>query len=257
MSLGGTGRVLRSLATVAFAGALVVVPTLRGARAAATQPRPDTTLTSGVADPSVTQENVQQTICVAGYTKAVRHVSSRTKSEVFAEYHVSKAKRSKYVIDHLIPLELGGSNDIKNLWPEPKKGEQGSVDKDAVEFLLRQFVCTGHVPLAIAQLAIARDWTTAVDDSIELTKAATTATTTTTTTTRAPPQTTAAPAPQPGQPCPNGTYVNVNGQVVCRPFPSPSRPPPGATAQCNDGTYSMSQNRQGTCSSHGGVRQWL
>lgn len=31
----------------------------------------------------------------------------------------------------------------------------------------------------------------------------------------------------------------------------------GATAQCNDETYSFSQNKQGTCSYHGGVKNWL
>jgi hypothetical protein len=34
-------------------------------------------------------------------------------------------------------------------------------------------------------------------------------------------------------------------------------PPPGATALCNDGTYSFSQTRSGTCSHHGGVAVWL
>jgi hypothetical protein len=34
-------------------------------------------------------------------------------------------------------------------------------------------------------------------------------------------------------------------------------PLPGATARCNDGTYSFSQHRQGTCSGHRGVAQWL
>jgi len=29
------------------------------------------------------------------------------------------------------------------------------------------------------------------------------------------------------------------------------------TAICNDGTYSYSNNCQGTCSHHGGVREWL
>jgi endonuclease YncB( thermonuclease family) len=33
--------------------------------------------------------------------------------------------------------------------------------------------------------------------------------------------------------------------------------PAGATAICNDGTYSYSQNRRGTCSHHGGVKTWL
>lgn len=38
---------------------------------------------------------------------------------------------------------------------------------------------------------------------------------------------------------------------------SSAAPPPGATAQCVDGTYSYSQNRRGTCSHHGGVSRWL
>lgn len=33
--------------------------------------------------------------------------------------------------------------------------------------------------------------------------------------------------------------------------------PAGATALCNDGTYSFSRSRQGTCSWHGGVKIWL
>lgn len=57
--------------------------------------------------------------------------------------------------------------------------------------------------------------------------------------------------------CPNGSYVNSSGNRVCSPSGSPSGPPAGATAKCNDGTYSMSQHRQGTCSGHGGVDHFL
>ena len=56
--------------------------------------------------------------------------------------------------------------------------------------------------------------------------------------------------------CTNGTYVNSAGNTVCRPEVS-SGAPSGATAKCADGTYSFSQSRRGTCSSHGGVAQWL
>lgn len=38
---------------------------------------------------------------------------------------------------------------------------------------------------------------------------------------------------------------------------APSAPPPGATARCRDGSYSHSKSRNGTCSGHGGVAQWL
>ena len=53
-------------------------------------------------------------------------------------------------------------------------------------------------------------------------------------------------------------YINVDGEFV----PSPTRTadgqaPPGASAQCQDGTYSFSKHRRGTCSWHGGVARWL
>lgn len=58
--------------------------------------------------------------------------------------------------------------------------------------------------------------------------------------------------------CTNGAYVNSAGDLVCKPeAPSRSGPPAGATAQCSDGTYSFSESRSGTCSSHGGVARWL
>lgn len=56
--------------------------------------------------------------------------------------------------------------------------------------------------------------------------------------------------------CPNGTYENSAGNVVCKPYESPTQPA-GATAQCEDGTYSFSESRSGTCSHHGGVAVWL
>jgi Protein of unknown function (DUF3761)/Glucodextranase, domain B len=56
--------------------------------------------------------------------------------------------------------------------------------------------------------------------------------------------------------CTNGTYVNSAGNTVCSPEQSPTAPA-GATAQCEDGTYSFSESRSGTCSHHGGVAKWL
>ena len=56
--------------------------------------------------------------------------------------------------------------------------------------------------------------------------------------------------------CTNGTYVNAAGNTVCKPVESTTQPA-GATAECEDGTYSFSESRSGTCSHHGGVRTWL
>jgi hypothetical protein len=52
-------------------------------------------------------------------------------------------------------------------------------------------------------------------------------------------------------------YINIDGKKIPSPRMSPTGPPAGATAQCNDGSYSFSTHRRGTCSHHGGVRRWL
>lgn len=51
-------------------------------------------------------------------------------------------------------------------------------------------------------------------------------------------------------------YENSFGETVQRPTYY-SSPPSGASAVCRDGTYSFSRNRRGTCSHHGGVKEWL
>jgi hypothetical protein len=56
--------------------------------------------------------------------------------------------------------------------------------------------------------------------------------------------------------CRTDYYRNSSGNCVHRPTKAPAAPS-GATAKCDDGTYSFSQHRQGTCSHHGGVAEWL
>ena len=60
----------------------------------------------------------------------------------------------------------------------------------------------------------------------------------------------------PPVPAGDGSYTNVDGNTIPDPV-SAAAPPAGATAHCNDGTYSFSQHHSGTCSGHGGVAQWL
>ena len=56
----------------------------------------------------------------------------------------------------------------------------------------------------------------------------------------------------------HGFYTNRQGEAVRRPVRTmSSQAPPGASAQCRDGSYSFSVHRRGTCSHHGGVAQWL
>jgi hypothetical protein len=134
-------------------------------------PDPDPACTPGVTDPRVSQDNIQQTICVPGYTRGVRPPGSYTderKRQGIADYGYSDTSAADYEEDHLVALELGGSpTDPGNLWPEPRypagAGGRTAADKDRVENQLHTRVCAGDVSLAGARQAIATDWTTALD----------------------------------------------------------------------------------------------
>jgi hypothetical protein len=129
---------------------VVVACALLGASAtsafAAAAPNP--TLTPGVTDPGVTQGTIATTICTRGYTSMVRNVSTQTKRAVYVEYGIASAQQRGYVIDHLIPLEVGGANDIKNLWPQPITDAKS---KDELENQMHTAVCAGRISLAEAQ----------------------------------------------------------------------------------------------------------
>lgn len=123
-----------------------------------TSPLPDPACTPGVADPRVTQDNVQQTICASGYTATVRPsvaYTNRLKIQQLQAYGQDTRKVSAYEEDHYIPLELGGSpDDPRNLWPEP--GARNA--KDQLENRLHRLVCSSQMSLIDAQQCITVDW---------------------------------------------------------------------------------------------------
>jgi hypothetical protein len=75
--------------------------------------------------------------------------------------------------------------------------------------------------------------------------------------------------------CNDGTTSTATGRGACSghggvqsaaaassaaasaPAPTAGPAPAGATAKCKDGTYSMAKHRQGACSKHGGVGEWI
>ena len=97
-------------------------------------------------------------ICVSGYSTSVRNVSDSTKAAVYAEYGIASHASGQYEVDHLISLELGGSNDIANLWPEAASPTPGFHEKDTVENSLHDKVCNGSITLQDTQKEIATNW---------------------------------------------------------------------------------------------------
>jgi hypothetical protein len=97
-------------------------------------------------------------ICVSGYSQTVRNVPTSEKDAVYAEYGIASHTAGDYEVDHFVSLELGGSNDISNLWPELASPKPGFHEKDKVENYLHDKVCRGQITLADAQREIATDW---------------------------------------------------------------------------------------------------
>ena len=115
---------------------------------------PEPKLTPGDSFPVTVQD-----LCVPGYTKKVRNVPAVMKREVYAEYRVTSHASGDYEVYHLIPLELGGSSSIKNLWPESLRTSPWSAQaKDQLERKLHKLVCSGQLDLKTAQQAVAADW---------------------------------------------------------------------------------------------------
>jgi hypothetical protein len=117
-------------------------------------------------DPTITPGAVMtldaDKVCVPGYAGSVRHVTQGTKRAAYKRYGLPYNDRSRCAegaeVDHLVSLQLGGSNDISNLWPQNYCGKWNAHKKDRLEGKLHRLVCDGKMSLAEAQRLIAKDW---------------------------------------------------------------------------------------------------
>lgn len=117
-------------------------------------PLQDPACSPGDIFPNVTKDQV----CQSGYASSVRNVPTSVKNKVYAEYNIKSHTTGQYEVDHLVSLELGGSNDISNLWPEAANPKPGFHEKDKVENYLHDQVCSGTISLQKAQIEIATNW---------------------------------------------------------------------------------------------------
>ena len=98
-------------------------------------------------------------ICAPGYSASVRNVPWSEKLSIYREYAITHRSSGEYEIDHLISLELGGSNATANLWPELNDHPRGYLNsKDILENRLHDLVCHRVMSLSVVQHEIATDW---------------------------------------------------------------------------------------------------
>jgi hypothetical protein len=116
----------------------------------------------------------RQKVCTTVWGKDERHVTQTMKNSVYAKYGTSPGKgvcafkthksaagktiKEGCEVDHLISRELGGADNVDNLWPQPYTQHPGAHEKDWLENELHKEVCKGTITLDQAQNEIKTDW---------------------------------------------------------------------------------------------------
>lgn len=107
----------------------------------------------------VSQDNIDDTICKSGYTKIIRpatKITNKIKYFLMEFIFVDKNKAHEYVLDHKIPLCLGGHpTNESNL--QLITLDEG-LRKNKLEYKLKCLVCSKIISLIDAQKAIYADF---------------------------------------------------------------------------------------------------
>ena len=107
--------------------------------------------------PGNTTDVTKDDLCDSKHETFDRKIPIAVKRQVLDNYGIGP-DRMGYNVDHLIPEKLGGSNSIKNLWPQPLSSKWNHQRKNRLEQKLYEMVCNGAIELKQAQQEIAADW---------------------------------------------------------------------------------------------------
>jgi len=124
---------------------------------------PDLSLTPGAARAGLTKAK----ICSIKWGRDERHVTEAMKQQVFERYGYKGYDDPKCVpagkrtceIDHLISRELGGADEVNNLWPQAYgTSPWNAALKDKLENRLNKEMCAGRLTLSQARQMLVNDW---------------------------------------------------------------------------------------------------
>lgn len=109
--------------------------------------------TPGAVDSTVSQVNIDETICRVGYSRSVRAVYAVTetiKRRLMRSEHPGE-RMADYELDHLVPISIGGAPlDGRDLWLHPRRGQANASDKNILAYVLWRLICEHRVPLQTA-----------------------------------------------------------------------------------------------------------
>lgn len=101
--------------------------------------------------------NLSGTICTPGWTSEAKALDGEL-TTVMTQSVAAYGVHTQATLNWLIPLNLGGSNDVSNLFVLPVADANA---KQAVDATVNKAVCAGTTTLTAAQNAMATNWTTA------------------------------------------------------------------------------------------------
>jgi hypothetical protein len=113
---------------------------------------PNAALTPG--DVTTTDANVTCALPTHGVEQGI---APAERTAIYDKYHLAPAKQRKYVLDYLVPLDLGGTRGAANVWPAALRGT-GFYEKVQTDHIMRDLVCRRAITLVQAQHDLEKDW---------------------------------------------------------------------------------------------------
>jgi hypothetical protein len=112
-------------------------------------------------NPAVTQETIQQTICVKGWTDTVRppfYITQVIKKRLLIAQGMTWDRHGDFELDHVVPLCAGGElGDLEHTSNFQLQINKEAKRKERLERKIGCLICTGQVTLADGRAAF-EDW---------------------------------------------------------------------------------------------------
>jgi hypothetical protein len=83
-------------------------------------------------------------------------IDEQTILNIYSRYGI--VNTDGWSIQHKIPIILGGSNDITNLYPMTAEPRPGYIERDKAAQKLKQLMCDKKISLEVAQYTIQNTW---------------------------------------------------------------------------------------------------
>ena len=143
-----------AITAAAFAAILLAILGIFETTVNAEGPKPRFAITPGETHPITLDE-----VCLYEKAEVIsRDIPQDMQQKVFAAYGIKSPQKGQFEVDYLITPDLGGTESIHNLWPQPYSARWNARVKDALEQRLHELVCSRKLDLATAQHDIAVDW---------------------------------------------------------------------------------------------------